>query len=309
LGPGDEVVATVAEHHSNLVPWQEAARERGFALRFIGLAEDGQLDLARLDGVVTERTRLVCVTGLSNVLGTVTDLAPLAGAARATGALLLVDGAQLIAHEKVDVAASGIDFLCFSGHKVFGPTGVGVLAARPELLEEMPPFLAGGEMVLDVTLDGARWNEVPYKFEAGTPPVAEVLGLCAALDRLEAIGIDAVRAHGRALLEHGARALSRVPGLVLYAGGAPLEHRVPIFAFNLFDEGGELIHPHDVATILSGEGIAIRAGHHCARPLARLLGVPASCRASCGPYNTIEELDALAAGLARARSFFSRRRP
>jgi cysteine desulfurase/selenocysteine lyase len=300
LAPGDELVCTEQEHHSNMVPWQQAARETGATLRYLGLTPEGLLDLERLDQVVTRRTRLVAVTGQSNVLGSLTDLAPIVDAARAVGALTLVDGAQLLAHHPLDMDAAGIDFLALSGHKLLGPTGVGALAARPELLEQMDPFLTGGEMVLDVTLEGATWNALPHKFEAGTPVIAQAIGLGAAVSYLEGIGIEAVRAHDRWLVREGLRILGDVPGIKLYGGGARTG-RAATFAFNLFDRRGGLIHPHDVGTILGAEGVAIRVGHHCAKPLMRHLGVPAACRASAYIYNTPADLQALAAGLDKVR--------
>ena len=319
LAPGDEVVVSELEHHSNLVPWQEACRATGATLRHLRLlapsgrsAVEGEfplggeldLDLSQLDRLVGPRTRLVAISGLSNVLGTITPLEPIVAAARGVGALVLVDGAQLVMRAPVDLRRLGADFFAFSGHKILGPTGVGALVARPELLEEMDPFLTGGEMVLDVTLERATWSEVPHKFEAGTPMIAEVVGLGEAIDYLEALGLASIREHDRHLRDHGLSLLRSVPGLVLYGEHTAAE-RVATFCFNLVDERGELIHPHDVGTLLADEGIAIRVGHHCAKPLMRRLGVPATCRASCSVYNTVEELETLAGALARARAFFS----
>jgi cysteine desulfurase/selenocysteine lyase len=303
LRPGDEILVTVLEHHSNLVPWQLAARERGAKLRHVPVSTSGELDLGALEQLVTRRTRLVCATAMSNVLGTAVALAPLVTAARSVGALVLVDAAQLVMHAAVDFARLGADFLAFSGHKMLGPTGIGVLVGRPELLEQLPPFLAGGEMVRGATLHDASWNELPHRFEAGTPPIAEAIGLGAAIDYLQALGPDFIEARDRELFLAGAAALASVEGLVCY-GPRELARRAPIFAFNLKDERGGLLHPHDVETHLAEQGFAIRAGHHCAEPLVRALGVPATCRASCAFYNTADELVALAAALERARHFF-----
>lgn len=305
LRAGDEVLVSELEHHSNLVPWQQACRATGASLRHIPLDDAGRLDLSRLDGVLGPRTRLLAITGLSNVLGTFTPLGALVAAARDVGALVLVDGAQLVMHAPVDVARLGADFFAFSGHKLLGPTGVGVLVARPELLEQMDPFLTGGEMVLDATLERATWTDVPHRFEAGTPMIAEVIGLGAAIDYLGGLGMDWIRSQDRRLRGHGLEVLRGVEGLVLY-GEQTVRDTAATFCFNLFDERGELVHPHDVGTLLADEGIAIRVGHHCARPLMRRLGVPATCRASCYVYNTEEELDVLAEALARARGFFRR---
>ncbi len=307
LGPGDEVLLTVAEHHSNLVPWQLAARARGATLRFLPLTEEGELDLSALDRLLTRRTRLLAVTGMSNVLGARVPLAALVSAARSVGARVLVDAAQLALHERIDLAGLGADFLALSGHKLLGPTGIGVLAARPERLEEMDPFLAGGEMVDDVTLEGATWNELPYRFEAGTPPIAEAIGLGAALDYLEGIGFAAIRAREAALTRHGLALLDAGRGVRLLGPRDPAR-RAPVFSFSVVDASGDPIHPHDLATLLGAEGVAVRAGHQCARPLLRELGLSAVTRASCAFYTSLAELDALAAAIDHARTFFSRPR-
>jgi cysteine desulfurase/selenocysteine lyase len=305
LGPGDEIVSTVMEHHSNLVPWQMAARDCGATLRYLPITDAGELDLSQLDSVITARTKLVCVTGMSNVLGTINPLEPIVEAAHAVGALLLVDGAQLVPHIATDFQAIGCDFLAFSSHKMLGPTGVGALVARPELLEEMDPFLGGGEMIRNVTLEGAEWNDIPYKFEAGTMMVAEAVGFAAAVDYLSELGMDAVREHEIELTRYGLKALDAVDGVVVY-GPRDAERRGATFSFNVFDPEGELVHPHDIGTLLDGDGIAIRAGHHCAKPLMQRFDVPATCRASCYVYNTESELDALVESVERAKVFFSR---
>jgi len=311
LKAGDEILLTAMEHHSNLVPWQMVAQDTGAVLRHIPiLAAPGRgrghieaaLDLEQLDELVCDRTRLIAVTGMSNLLGAKVDLAPIVAAAKAVGALVLVDAAQLVAHAPVDFERLGIDFLAFSGHKMLGPTGIGVLVGRVSILEKMSPFLGGGEMVRSATLEQATWSELPYKFEAGTPPVAEAIGLGAAVDYLESLGSAAMAEHEAVLTAAGLEALGAVEGLVLY-GNCSAQGRAPIFAFNLGDGEGGMIHPHDVETLLAEQGFAIRGGHQCAKPLLLELGVAAACRASCAFYNTPAELEALAEALGRARRF------
>ncbi|MEX0874202.1 MAG: cysteine desulfurase [Actinomycetota bacterium] len=305
FGPGDEILSTVMEHHSNLVPWQMAARDTGATLRYLPVTDSGELDLSDLDSFITERTKLVCVTGMSNVLGTINHLEPIVKAAYAVGALVLVDGAQLVPHVPTDFQAIGCDFLAFSSHKMLGPTGVGALVTRPELLEEMDPFLGGGEMIRDVSLEGAEWNDIPYKFEAGTMMVAEAVGFGAAIDYLTDLGMPAVRDHEIQLTRYGLKALEDLGGVTVY-GPKDAEGRGATFSFNLFEGDGELIHPHDVGTLLDSEGVAIRAGHHCAKPLMRRFDVPATCRASCYVYNNESDIDALVEAVDKARVFFSR---
>jgi cysteine desulfurase / selenocysteine lyase len=306
LRAGDEVLITLMEHHSNWVPWQMLSRDLGVTLRVLPLTPDGGLDLSRLSGLCGPRTRLIAVSGMSNVLGTVNDLEPLRVASRAIGARLLVDAAQLVAHERLDVQRLGADFTVFSGHKMLGPTGIGALVARPEALEEMEPFMGGGEMIRDVTLEGATWNDPPYRFEAGTPPIAEAIGLGAAVDYLGRLGLENIRRYEARLTERGLAILAGVTGLRLH-GPPVIAGRGPIFSFNLEDRRGVLIHPHDVGTLLGAEGIAIRTGHHCAKPLMRHhLQVAATCRASCSFYNTEAELQRLAESLERARAYFDR---
>jgi cysteine desulfurase/selenocysteine lyase len=306
LGPGDELLVSGAEHHSNLVPWQLAAAERGATLRHIPLTPDGELDTSGLDRLLGARTKLVAVTGMSNVLGTVVELAPIVEAAHAVGARVLVDGAQLVAHAPVDFGALGADWLVFSGHKLLGPTGIGVLVGRPEVLEQMPPFLAGGEMVRSVTLHDAEWSPLPRRFEAGSPPIAEAIGLGAAVDYLTALGPGAVARHDALLCEAGRALLEPVEGLVRY-GSWRVASRAPIFTFNLQGAEGALIHPHELEPLLAEDGIAIRVGHHCAEPLLRALGAGVTCRASCACYSRPDELAALADALTRARRFLLRR--
>jgi len=296
LGPGDAVLLTEMEHHSNLVPWQLLAARTGVELRFLRLTDGGELDLADLDRLLDRRVKLVAFVHVSNSVGTTNPVARLVAAAKAVGARVLVDGAQSVPHRPVDVAALGVDFLAFSGHKMAGPTGIGGLWARRELLEAMGPFLGGGEMIRRVTLAGSTWADVPAKFEAGTPPIAEAVGLAAAADYLSALGMDAVRAHERVLVDHAFGALADVPGLVVYG---PQADRGGALTFTL-----EGIHAHDLSTILDASGIAIRAGHHCTMPLHDRLGLVASARASFYVYTTLAEIDLLVAGLHAAREVF-----
>jgi cysteine desulfurase/selenocysteine lyase len=294
LRPGDAVVATALEHHSNLVPWQIACAERGAALRVAPIDAAGRIDVPALAALLDERVRLVAVSHVSNVVGTVAPVADIARLAHAAGALLLVDGAQAVAHLPVDVGALGCDFYAFSGHKVFGPTGIGVLWGRAALLEAMPPWQGGGEMVASVDLAGARYREAPFRFEAGTPDIAGAVGLGAALRYLRGLDRDAVSAHERDLHARLLSALDTTDGVRLL--GRP---QLAVAAFEL-----DGVSPHDLATVLDRDGIAIRSGHHCAEPLHRSLGVASSARASLALYNTPEEIDLLVAGLARAREVF-----
>jgi len=303
LGPGDEIVATVLEHHSNLVPWQMAAADCGAELRYIPLTAGGELDLEKLPEVLGERTRLVSVTGMSNVLGTLVDLEPIVTAAHAAGALVLVDAAQLAPHMPVDFQALDVDFLALSGHKMLGPTGVGALVARKELLKDMDPFISGGGTILEVTLEGAKWIEPPWKFEGGTPVIAGAIGLGAAVDYLEAVGMEAVVEHEQTLVRHALEVFENIEGLILYGPKEP-ETRGATFSFNVGDGRGGIIHPHDLGTFFDQEGIAIRAGHHCAKPLMKHFSVVSMCRASCYLYNTREEIDALALAIDKAKKFF-----
>jgi cysteine desulfurase/selenocysteine lyase len=305
VGAGDVIILTEMEHHSNLVPWQLLAHAVGAQLEFIGLDGNGRLLLEGLDrllGEFAERVKLVAVNGMSNVLGTINPVAEVAERAHAAGALLLVDGAQSVPHLPVDVRAIDADFLAFSGHKMLGPTGIGVLWARRELLEAMPPFLGGGDMIKSVHLRHSEWNEVPYKFEAGTPNMAHAVGLGAAVDYLTDLGMDWVHAHEQALAAHAMDSLSTVPDLHIY--GPPAADRGGVVTFNLIKNGDLLIHPHDLASIVDREGIAIRAGHHCAQPLMEHYGVPATARASFYIYNTPEEVDKLVEALFKARRVF-----
>jgi cysteine desulfurase/selenocysteine lyase len=299
LSAGDVVVLSEVEHHANLVPWLMLAAERGIELRFIKMSDEFTLDLSDLDRLF-DGARLVAVTAASNVLGTVTDLPSIVSAAHRAGALVLVDGAQLAPHRPVDVTALDLDFFGYTGHKMVGPTGIGVLWAREEILEEMPPFLGGGEMISDVRLDGFTPNELPWKFEAGTPPIAEAIGLGAAIAYLEGIGLEAIHAHEARL---GAYAIKRLretyDELTVYGPEPDPVWRGGVISFGFGDT-----HPHDVAQILDEEGICVRAGHHCAKPLMRRLGVGATTRASLYLYNDEADVDALVDGLAAVRSLF-----
>jgi cysteine desulfurase / selenocysteine lyase len=296
LREGDEVVLTEAEHHSNLVPWQLAARATGAKLRFVPILEDGTLDLEAAERLIGPRTRLVGCIHASNVLATINPVERLAELAHEAGALMLVDGAQSAPHLPVDVEALGCDFYACSGHKMLGPTGVGVLWGKPEVLEKMEPFLGGGEMIREVYLDHSTWNDLPYKFEAGTMNIAQAVGLGAAVDYLGELGMENVREHERRLGEYAYRRLSEIEGITLYG---PEENRTGLVSFSLPD-----VHPHDLSQLLDDEGVAIRSGHHCAQPLMRRLGVAATARASFYLYNTEEEVDALVEALQRAREFF-----
>jgi cysteine desulfurase/selenocysteine lyase len=300
LGPGDVVLVTQMEHHANIVPWHILCAERGVELRWIPLTPEGHLDLTDLPGLL-EGVRLVGVTAVSNVLGTVNDVRAVAEAAHAAGALVLVDAAQAAPHLGVDVEAMGADFLAFSGHKMLGPTGIGVLWARGELLEAMPPFMGGGEMITDVRLDGFTPAEVPWKFEAGTQPIAEAIAMGAAIDYLGAAGLGEIRAHEVALTGYALDTLEeRFGDRFRLHGPRPPEARSGVVSFEL---GG--IHAHDIAQVLDSEGVCVRAGHHCAKPLMRWLGVPATTRASFYLYNDEEDVDVLAEALATAEKLFT----
>jgi cysteine desulfurase/selenocysteine lyase len=297
LREGDEVVLTEMEHHSNIVPWQLAAADTGAVLRYVPITDEGLLDMDALERTVTDRTRLVAVSGQSNVLGTLPPIRRIADLAHAAGAKILVDGAQLVSHNPVDVTALDVDFLTFSGHKMLGPTGSGGLYGRRELLQEMGPYHGGGEMIMEVFPDRSTYKEPPFKFEAGTPPIAQAIGLGAAADYLEGIGMEAVREHERDLTAY---ALERLAGIgARIFGPTDLDVRGGAVSF-WFRE----IHPHDLAQVLDQEGVAIRAGHHCAQILMRRLGVPATARASFYVYNVREDVDALVQALEKAEEVF-----
>ena len=298
LGPGDEVLITAMEHHANIVPWQILQEQLGFTLRYVPITAAGTLDLSQLEKLLTERTRLFCFVHVSNVVGTVNPVQQLVTAARAVGARVLIDAAQSVPHMPVDVQALDADFLVFSSHKMCGPTGIGVLYGKRELLESMPPFLGGGDMIREVTLQGSRWNTIPYKFEAGTPSIAEAIGLGAAVDYLTQVGMEWVHAHERALTAYAYARMAEVEGLQILGPGP--EARGGLLAFTLNN-----VHPHDIAALLDRSGVAVRAGHHCAQPLHAELGVQASARASFYLYNTVEEVDALVAALHKTRQLFA----
>ena len=300
LRPGDAVLLSEIEHHANLVPWLQLKDQLGIELRYIPLGEDGHLDLTDLDRLV-DGVRLVAVTAMSNVLGTLPPVRRLADAAHGAGALVLVDGAQYVPHLRTDVHELGADFLAFTGHKMLGPTGIGVLWGRAELLEAMPPFLGGGEMIRDVRLDGFTPNELPWKFEAGTPPIAESVGLGAAVDYLENLGMEAVRAHEVSLTAYALRTLTARHGdhITIYGPSEPAE-RGGVVSFSFRD-----VHPHDISQVLDQAGVCVRAGHHCAKPLMRRLGVGATARASMYIYNDEADIDALADALDATSDIFS----
>ena len=297
VGAGDEVLVTEMEHHSNLVPWQMLCQEKQAHLRVVPVTDAGDLDLDALERLLGPRTRLLAVTQVSNALGTVNPIARIVERAHAQGVPVLVDGAQGMPHLGFDVRAMGADFYAFSGHKMYGPTGIGVLWGRREHLEAMPPWQGGGDMILSVTFDKTIYNALPYKFEAGTPAIAEAVGLGAALDWLQGIDREALVAHERELLAYAAEALAAVPGLRIV--GTPRE-RAGVISFLLGD-----VHPHDVGTVLDRHGVAIRAGHHCAQPLMQRYGVPATARASFAAYNTRADVDALVRGLHAVREMFA----
>jgi len=298
VGPGDEVLVTEAEHHANLVPWQQLCERTGATLRWFGVRPDGRLDLSNASELINSRTKLVAVTHQSNVTGVVPPVAEIAAAAHARGALVLADGAQSVPHQPVDVTRLGADFLVFSGHKMLGPSGIGVLWARRELLEAMPPFISGGSMIEIVRMEGSTFLPPPDRFEAGVPAAAQAVGLAAACDYLDALGMTNVAAHEEALTAHALDALAGISGLRVL-GPADTEHRGGAVSFVL-----DGIHPHDVGQVLDELGIAVRTGHHCAWPLHRALGAQSSTRATFYVYNTHDEVDALADGIREAQKFF-----
>ncbi len=298
LRPGDEIVLTAAEHHSNLVPWQLVTQRTGAVLRFIELNDDQQIDVDTARAAINASTRIVSVVHMSNVLGSIAPVAEIAEMARAVDATMIVDAAQSAPHIPVDVNDLGADYVAFSAHKMLGPTGVGVLWGRRDLLADLDPFLGGGEMISVVTREESSWAALPHKFEAGTPNIADVIAFGAALDFLNEIGMDSIAAHDAELTHYAVERLSRLEGLDIYGPADPAD-RAAVIAFNYRD-----IHSHDVATILDRSGIAVRAGHHCAQPLMRTLGVPATARASFYLYNERSEVDALVEGLLEAGERF-----
>lgn len=297
LQAGDEILLTEMEHHANLVPWQMVARETGATIRYVPFNEDGTLDLSGLSSLLTEKTRVFSFTAMSNVFGTITPVKELVEAAHQVGAIAVVDAAQSVPHMPVDVQELGCDFLVFSGHKMCGPTGIGVLYGKEALLEEMPPFMGGGDMIRRVTLEGSTWNDLPWKFEAGTPSIAEAIGLGAAVDYLSELGMENVHRHEQDITGYALEALSEIRGLRLL--GPPAAQKGGVAAFAL-----EGVHPHDIAQLLDEDGIAIRAGHHCAMPLHQKLGLSASARASFYIHTQRGEVDLLVESLERVKKVF-----
>jgi cysteine desulfurase/selenocysteine lyase len=298
VGPGDEIVITEMEHHSNIVPWQLLAERTGATLRWFGITDEGRLDLSDVDDLITDRTKVVSLVHVSNTLGTLNPVALVAAKAHAVGAVVLVDGSQAVPQIPVDVATLGADFYAFTGHKMCGPTGIGVLWGRRELLDELPPFLGGGEMIETVRMTGSTYAPIPYKFEAGTMPIAQSVGLGAAVDYLTGLGMDAIAAHEREITGYALERLHDVPGLTIIGPDTPVD-RGGAVSFSLAG-----IHPHDVAQVLDSLGIAVRAGHHCAKPVCDRFGIPATTRASFYLYTTRDEVDALVRGLDEVRKVF-----
>jgi cysteine desulfurase / selenocysteine lyase len=295
LKAGDVILSTEMEHHSNIVPWQLLAAQTGVEVRYVPVTEDGRLDMEGFQRLLADRVKLVAVTHMSNVLGTVQPIRAMADAAHALGALIVVDGAQSVPHVAVDVQALDCDFFAFSGHKMLGPTGIGVLYGKRALLEAMPPFMGGGDMIKRVELSGSQWNDLPYKFEAGTPAIAEAIGLGAAVDYLTGVGMEAIHAHEQAITAYALDRLSEVPG-VRVLGPSEASQRGGLVAMVM--EGA---HPHDMAEVLNYHGVAVRAGHHCAMPLHQRYDIVASTRASFYLYNTVEEIDGLIEGLYKVK--------
>jgi cysteine desulfurase / selenocysteine lyase len=302
IGEGDEVVLTEMEHHSNIVPWQLLTQRKGATLRWFGLTDEGRLDLSGIDDLLTERTKVVALTWVSNTLGTINPIAEITRRAHAVGAVVVVDAAQAVPQMPIDLAGmdadSRPDFLAFTGHKVTGPTGIGVLWGRRELLDQLPPFLGGGEMIETVTMERSTYAPIPHKFEAGTPPIVEAVGLGAAVDYLSAIGMDNVRTHEETITRYALDGLSTVKGLKVL-GPLSTQDRGGAIAFELAG-----IHPHDVSQVLDSRGIAVRAGHHCAKPAHKRFGVQSSTRASSYLYTTPAEIDALVDGLEYTKKYF-----
>ncbi|HEC2155603.1 TPA: cysteine desulfurase [Staphylococcus delphini] len=295
---GDEIVVTQMEHHANLVPWQQLAKRQGATLKFIPMAEDGTITLEAVRETVSERTKIVAIAHVSNVLGTINDIKAIAEIAHEHGAIISVDGAQSVPHMKVDVQDLNVDFYSFSGHKMLGPTGIGVLYGKREHLNQMEPTEFGGDMIDFVDLYDSTWTDLPTKFEAGTPLIAQAIGLQAAIEYIESIGFDAIHDHEHALTMYAYEQMSQIEGIDIY--GPSKDKRAGIITFNLKD-----VHPHDVATALDTEGVAVRAGHHCAQPLMKWLNVSSTARASFYIYNTKEDIDQLVEGLKQTKEFFS----
>ncbi len=296
LQPGDEILISWMEHHANIVPWQMACERSGAVLRVIPIDRRGELDLAAFHRLLSPKTRLVAITQVSNSLGTIVPIAEIIAAARRNGSLVLVDGAQAVAHQRIDVQALDCDFYAFSSHKLYGPTGIGVLWARESVLAGMPPWQGGGDMIRTVSFEKTTYNELPYRFEAGTPNISGAVGLAAAIDYLESLDIDKVHAHEQSLLRYTTEALRAIPGLQIIGEATD---KAGVISFTL-----EQVHPHDLGTILDSEGVAVRAGHHCAMPVMDFFGVPATARASFGCYTNREDVDQLIGALHRALEVF-----
>lgn len=308
LKKGDEILLTEMEHHSNLVPWQILAAETGAVLKFIPIDEHGELKVKNslLKNYLTTKTKLVSLTHVSNVLGTINPVKEIIEEVKKfdSNIKVLIDGAQAVPHLPVSIQTLGCDFYVFTGHKMLGPTGIGVLWAKKDLLEEMPPFLSGGDMILEVSFEKSSYNYIPWKFEAGTPNVAGAVGLAAACDYLSKVGMKRVREHEAELTKYAGSKLKEIPNLIIY-GPEKLERRAGVISFNIVDKKGAVaIHPHDLASILDGEGIAIRSGHHCAQPLMGVLGITAAARVSFNIYNTKEEIDKLVPAIEKAKKIF-----
>jgi len=297
VGAGDEIVISALEHHSNIVPWQMLCEEKKAVLRVIPINDRGEIELDAFEKLLNPRTRLVAVSHVSNALGTINPVREIVQTAHRWNVPVLIDGAQAVPHMKVDVRNLDCDFYVFSGHKVFGPTGIGVLYGRERLLEDMPPWQGGGDMIRSVTFEKTTYNELPYKFEAGTPDIAGVIGLGAAIDYLDQIGMDAVAAHEHDLLQYGTKALERISGLRLIGTA---REKAGVLSFVL-----DGVHPHDAGTILDREGVAVRTGHHCAQPVMDRFGVSSTTRASLAFYNTSEDIDALVAGIHKVKEVFA----
>ncbi len=296
LKEGDEVIISELEHHSNIVPWQMLRDEKGIVLRIAPISDDGELLMPEFENLLNERTKLVALAHMSNVLGTVLPVEEIIRKAHAVGAKVLLDGCQSVTHLPVDVQALGCDFYVFSGHKLYGPSGIGVLYAREELLEAMPPYMGGGDMIASVTFEKSTWAQLPHKFEAGTPAIAQAIGLGAAIDYVSALGLERIGAHERDILNYGTQQLSSIDGLNL-VGTSP--SKASVMSFTL-----DYAHPHDIATIIDRAGVAVRAGHHCAQPLMARLDIPATVRASIGMYNTRADVDALVGALGDVAEIF-----
>jgi cysteine desulfurase/selenocysteine lyase len=294
---GDEILVSGLEHHSNIVPWQMLCEDKGARLRSVPINDDGEVILEELERLLTPRTRLLGMAHVSNALGTINPVTQIIEMAHARGVPVLLDGAQAAPHVAVDVQSLGCDFYAFSGHKIYGPSGIGVLYGKAALLEEMPPYQGGGDMILSVSFEKTTYNELPYKFEAGTPNIAGVVGLGAALDWVTGIGLDRIAAHEHALLEYGTRRLLEIPGLRIIGTA---REKAAVLSFVM-----DGVHPHDMGTVLDYEGVAVRTGHHCAQPVMERFGVPATTRASLAVYNTKSEIDVLVAGIEKAREMFA----